>query len=85
MLYIPKIYDYLKNSTDDEVKDFIIINFGEYFKSTKEKLCSQLNEKQSLGNVSESLYIFLTAPQIAIKFDCNQDAIKIVYTPLTRF
>ena len=36
MLYIPKIDDYLKILTDDEVKDFVVINFDEYFKSTKE-------------------------------------------------
>ena len=35
MLYIPKIYGYLKILTDDEVKDFVYKNFGEYFKSTK--------------------------------------------------
>ena len=31
--------------TDDEVKDFAGIDFCEYFKSTKEKLYSKLNEK----------------------------------------
>ena len=36
MFYILKIGDYLKISTDNEVKDFAVINFGEYFKSTKE-------------------------------------------------
>ena len=29
MLYIPKIGDYLK-MTDDEVKDFVFINFSKY-------------------------------------------------------
>ena len=33
MLYIPKIDDYLKVVTDEEVKDFAAINFREYFKS----------------------------------------------------
>ena len=37
MLYIPKIGDYLKILTDDEVKDFVAINFSEYFKSTRDK------------------------------------------------
>ena len=37
MLYIPKIGDYLKILTYDEVKDFVAINFSEYFKSTREK------------------------------------------------
>ena len=38
MLYIPKIDYCLKTLTDDEVKDFVDVNFGEYFKLTKEKL-----------------------------------------------
>ena len=45
MLYIPKIDDYLKTLTDEEVKDFVAINFSEYFKSAREKLFSKLNEK----------------------------------------
>ena len=40
MLYTPKTDDYLKILTDEEVKDFIAINFSEHFKSTKEKLYS---------------------------------------------
>ena len=35
MLDIPKIDDYLKIVTDEEVKDFVAINFSEYFKPTK--------------------------------------------------
>ena len=35
MLYIPKIDNYLKIFIDHEVKDFVVKNFGEYFKSTK--------------------------------------------------
>ena len=31
MLYIPKIDDYLKVLTDEEMKDFVTINFSEYF------------------------------------------------------
>ena len=38
MLYIPKIDEYLKLLTDEEVKDLVVINLSEYFKSTKEKL-----------------------------------------------
>ena len=45
MLYIPKIDDYLKFVTDDGVKDFVSINFSEYFKSTSEKFYSKLSEK----------------------------------------
>ena len=36
MLYIPKIGDYLKTLADDEVKDFVVKNFDQYFKSRKE-------------------------------------------------
>ena len=39
MLYISKIGDYLKILTNDEVKDFVVINFSKYFKSTGTKLC----------------------------------------------
>ena len=44
MLYIPKIDDYLKILTDEEVKDFIAINFSKYFKSAKEEqsLCHKI-------------------------------------------
>ena len=45
MLYIRKFDDYLKILTDYEVKDFVVINFGEYFKSAKEKLYSKLSEE----------------------------------------
>ena len=60
MLYIPKIRDYLKILTDDKVKDFVAINFGEYFKFIREKLYWKLSEEQDLRKVVESLYIFLT-------------------------
>ena len=43
MLYIPKIGDYLKTLIDDEVKDFVVINFYKYFKSLREKLYSNLS------------------------------------------
>ena len=48
MFYIPKIDDYLKILTDEEVKDFLFINFSHYFKSTREKLYSKLNAEQNL-------------------------------------
>ena len=38
MFYIPKIGNYLKILTDEEVKDFVVINISDYFKSTREKL-----------------------------------------------
>ena len=62
MLYIQKINGYLKILTDDEVKDFLVINFGEYFKSMREKLYSKLSEEQNLRKIAEALYIFLTTP-----------------------
>ena len=60
MLDIPKIGDYLKVLTDDEVKDFVAINFSEYFKSTREELYSKLTQEQNIRKVAELLYIFLT-------------------------
>ena len=62
MLYIPKIDNYLKILTDDEVKDFVAINFSECLKSTGEKLYTKLSEEQNLRKVAKSLYIFLTTP-----------------------
>ena len=35
MLHIPKIDNYLKILTDEEVKHFVVISFSEYFQSTK--------------------------------------------------
>ena len=52
--------DYLKILTDGEVKDFVLINFGEYFKSTGEKLYSKLSEEKNLRKVAELFYSFLT-------------------------
>ena len=60
MLYISKIEDYLKILTDEEEKDFLAINFSEYFKSAKEKLYSKLNKEQNLRKVTKLLNIFLT-------------------------
>ena len=48
MSYIPKIDDYLEIQTDKEVKDFVDINFSEYFKS--------ITEEQNLRKVVKSLY-----------------------------
>ena len=47
---------------DDEVKDFVVINSGEYSKCTRGKLHSKLSEEQNLRKAAESLYIFLTTP-----------------------
>ena len=43
----------------EEVKDFVVINFSEYFKSTQEKLYSKLNKTQNFRKVAKSLYISL--------------------------
>ena len=68
MLYIPRIDDYLKILTDEEVKDFAAINFCEYFKSAIEKLYSKLSERKNFRKVVESLYIFLTIPNEVEKY-----------------
>ena len=51
--------------TDNKVKAFVVIHFGKYFKSTREKLCSKLCDEQNLRKVAESLYVFLTTPDKA--------------------
>ena len=43
------------------MEDFVVKNVGEYFKSTKEKLCSKLYEKQNISKIAESFYIFPAA------------------------
>ena len=48
MLYIPKIDDYFQILTDEEVKDFVAINFSESIK-----------EEQNLTKVAKALYISL--------------------------
>ena len=54
MLYIPKIDNYLEILVDKKVKDFVAINFSEYFKS--------IREEQNIGKAAKSLYIFLITP-----------------------
>ena len=54
-MYIPK--------TDDpyeEVKDFVAINFNEYFKS--------IREEQNLRKVTKLLYVFLKTPDEVEKY-----------------
>ena len=68
MLYIPKIGDYLKISSDEEVKDFVVINFGEHFKSTREKLYSKPIEEQYFRKVAEPFNIFITTPNEVGKY-----------------
>ena len=50
------------------MKGFVVINFGEYCRSMKEKLDSNLSEEQNLKKDVESLYIFLTTPDEVEKY-----------------
>ena len=43
-----------------EVKDFVAINFNEYFKT--------IREEQNLTKIAKSLYIFLTTPDEVEKY-----------------
>ena len=60
MLYIPKIDDYLEILTDEEVEDVKAVSFREYFKS--------IREEQNLRKITESLSIFLTAPNVVERY-----------------
>ena len=46
--------------TDEDVKDFVALNFSEYFKS--------IREEQTFRKVTKLLYIFLTAPDEVEKY-----------------
>ena len=62
MLCIPKIDDYFQILTDEEVKDFVAINFSESIK-----------EEQNLTKVAKALYISLTTPdQVQSSFSDNR-------------
>ena len=66
MFYIPKIDDYLKTFTDEEVKDFAAINFNKYFKSIK--------EEQNLKTVAKLLHTFLTTPDEVEKYVASKQS-----------
>ena len=68
MLYIPKVREYSKILTDDEVKNFVAIEFEEYFRSRRETLYYTLNEEQNLRKVAKLLYIFQTTPDEVEKY-----------------
>ena len=51
MLYTPKIDNYLEILIDEELKDFVAINFSESIK-----------EEKNLRKVAKSLSFFLTTP-----------------------
>ena len=79
MLYIPKIDDYFKVLTDEEVKHFVAINFSEYFKSAKEKLYSKLKEKQNLRKVAKFLHISLKTPDEVEKHVQSNSSDNCIY------
>ena len=70
MLYIPKINDYLEILTNEEVKDFVAINFSEYFKS--------IEEEKLLETLLNRFIIFLQ-----YLMNCNQILLIIPYITLT--
>ena len=71
MLYIPKIDDYLKILTDEVVKDFVAINFSEYFK--------YMRKEQNLRKVAKALYIFLTTLDKVKKYVESNSSDNCIY------
>ena len=71
MSCIPKIDDYLKILTDEEVKDFVAIDFREYFKS--------IREEQNLRKVAKSLYTSLTTPDEVEKYVQSNSSDNCIY------
>ena len=71
MLYIPKIDDYLKILTDEEVEDFVAINFSEYFKS--------IRKEQNVREFAKSLYIFRTTPDEVEKYVRSNSSDKCIH------
>ena len=66
MLYIPKIDDYLENLADEEVNNFVSINFSEY--QIYKNMYSKPNEEQILRKGAYSPYIFLTTADEVEKY-----------------
>ena len=69
MLYIPKINGYLEILTNEEVKDFVAINFSEFFKS--------IEEEKLLETLLNRFIIFLQ-----YLMNCNQILLIIPYITL---
>ena len=65
MLYIPNNCDYLKILTDDGVKNVLVIQFRNCFKSIKEKLYSKLNLRKLVEWLC-TFYIFLVMASVLI-------------------
>ena len=57
MLYIPKIDNYLEILIDEELKDFVAINFSESIK-----------EEKNLRKVAKSISFFLATPDNCIDY-----------------
>ena len=79
MFCIPKIDDYSKILTDDEVKDFAVTTFGEYFKSANEKLYSKLNKEQTLRKIAELPYMNCLMKLKNMLRWCNQVILIMLY------
>ena len=58
MLYIQKIGSSVEILTDDEVKDFIAINFRQFLKSAREILYSKLSENETLQKLLNCFIYF---------------------------
>ena len=71
MLYIPKIDNYLKFLTDEEVIDFVALNYSEYFKSMK--------EEQNLQKAAKLFYIFLTTTAEVEKYEQSKSSDNCVH------
>ena len=61
MLYNPKIDDYLKFLTGEEVKDYLAISFSEYLKSIRE-------EQNRSKKAAKLIFVFLTSPDEVEKY-----------------
>ena len=77
MLYIPKIDDFLEILTDKEVKDFVVINFCEYFK--------YIREERNLRKAAKWLYIFLTTPDEVEKYVESNSSYNCIHHYNLRF
>ena len=60
MLYFPKIVDYLKILTDEEVKNFIATKFSKYFKS--------IREDKYIRRDAKLFYFYLATPDEVEKY-----------------
>ena len=48
MTHMLKIADYLKILTDERVKDLVVVDFGECYKSTGKTMYSKLSQEKNL-------------------------------------